>query len=171
MVDTHTSWTKTVAGFAEDLALDAVPDEVVERAKYLMLDGFACGLFAASLPWSDLAARALARVDRGDEATVWGRREPSSALGAALLNGTFVQGFELDDYHERGPLHSESCVLPALMAAAGGPMKGILGVETEELVSVDYRGDDRSSIVDVPLTSAVNNNCVKVITWYDNEWG
>ena len=59
----------------------------------------------------------------------------------------------------------------ALATAAGGPMKGILGVETAELVSVDYRGDDRSSIVDAPLTRVVNNNCVKVIAWYDNEWG
>ena len=59
----------------------------------------------------------------------------------------------------------------ALAAAANGPMKGILGVETEELVSSDYRGDSRSSIVDVALTRVVNNNCVKVIAWYDNEWG
>jgi glyceraldehyde 3-phosphate dehydrogenase len=59
----------------------------------------------------------------------------------------------------------------ALEAAARGPMKGILGYTREELVSVDYRGDDRSSIVDAPLTRVVNNNCVKVIAWYDNEWG
>jgi glyceraldehyde 3-phosphate dehydrogenase len=58
----------------------------------------------------------------------------------------------------------------ALQSAANGPMKGILGYTTEELVSVDYRGDDRSSIVDAPLTRVVNNNCVKVIAWYDNEW-
>ncbi len=59
----------------------------------------------------------------------------------------------------------------AMLAAANGPMKGILGVETEELVSVDYRGDDRSSVVDAPLTRVVAGNCVKVISWYDNEWG
>ena len=59
----------------------------------------------------------------------------------------------------------------ALKAAAGGKMKGILGYETGELVSVDYRGDDRSSIVDSPLTRVVAGNCVKVISWYDNEWG
>jgi glyceraldehyde 3-phosphate dehydrogenase len=56
-------------------------------------------------------------------------------------------------------------------AAADGPMKGILGYETNELVSVDYRGDSRSSIVDSPLTLVVAGNCVKVISWYDNEWG
>ena len=59
-------------------------------------------------------------------------------------------------------------VLPPIAAAAGGPMKGILGIETAELVSSDYRGDSRSSIVDAPLTRVVNNNCVKVIAWYDN---
>jgi glyceraldehyde 3-phosphate dehydrogenase len=59
----------------------------------------------------------------------------------------------------------------ALQVAAQGPMKGILGVETAELVSVDYRGDERSSIVDAPLTRVVAGNCVKVIAWYDNEWG
>ena len=59
----------------------------------------------------------------------------------------------------------------AMVAAASGPMKGILGVETQELVSVDYRGDDRSSVVDAPLTRVVAGNCVKVISWYDNEWG
>ena len=59
----------------------------------------------------------------------------------------------------------------ALKAAADGPMKGILGYETAELVSIDYRGDERSSIVDSPLTRVVAGNCVKVIAWYDNEWG
>ena len=59
----------------------------------------------------------------------------------------------------------------ALQTAANGPMKGILGYETAELVSSDYKGDDRSSIVDSPLTRVVNGNCVKVIAWYDNEWG
>ena len=59
----------------------------------------------------------------------------------------------------------------ALLSASTGPMKGILGYETAELVSVDYRGDERSSIVDSSLTRVVGGNCVKVISWYDNEWG
>jgi glyceraldehyde 3-phosphate dehydrogenase len=59
----------------------------------------------------------------------------------------------------------------ALESAANGVMKGILGYETKELVSVDFRGDDRSSIVDAPMTTVVAGNCVKVISWYDNEWG
>jgi glyceraldehyde 3-phosphate dehydrogenase len=58
-----------------------------------------------------------------------------------------------------------------LKEAAQGPMKGILGVSEAELVSIDFRGDDRSSIVDAPLTRVIAGNCVKVISWYDNEWG
>jgi glyceraldehyde 3-phosphate dehydrogenase len=59
----------------------------------------------------------------------------------------------------------------AFRAAAGGAMKGILGVEDEELVSVDYKGDYRSSIVDAPSTKVMGDNLLKVISWYDNEWG
>ncbi|HXY50474.1 MAG TPA: type I glyceraldehyde-3-phosphate dehydrogenase [Terriglobales bacterium] len=56
-------------------------------------------------------------------------------------------------------------------ASEAGPLKGYLGYEEAELVSTDYRGDGRSSIVDSPLTMVVGGNCVKVISWYDNEWG
>jgi len=60
----------------------------------------------------------------------------------------------------------------ALKAASeAGRLKGILGFETAELVSSDYKGDSRSSIVDAPMTRVVAGNCVKVIAWYDNEWG
>jgi glyceraldehyde 3-phosphate dehydrogenase len=60
----------------------------------------------------------------------------------------------------------------ALKAASeSGPMKGYLGYETAPLVSSDFKGDSRSSIVDSPLTLVVGGNCVKVIAWYDNEWG
>jgi len=60
----------------------------------------------------------------------------------------------------------------ALKAAAdAGPLKGYLGYETAELVSSDYKGDSRSSIVDAPMTRVVAGKCVKVIAWYDNEWG
>ncbi|PYX98467.1 MAG: type I glyceraldehyde-3-phosphate dehydrogenase [Acidobacteria bacterium] len=51
------------------------------------------------------------------------------------------------------------------------PLKGYLGYEEDELVSADFRGDSRSSIVDSPMTLVVGGTCVKVISWYDNEWG
>jgi len=59
----------------------------------------------------------------------------------------------------------------AFRAAADGAMKGILGYTDEELVSSDFRGDARSSIVDGPSTMVLGENMVKVLSWYDNEWG
>ena len=59
----------------------------------------------------------------------------------------------------------------AFQAAADGPMKGILGVSTEPLVSMDFKGDSRSSIIDADLTMVMGGNMIKVVTWYDNEWG
>ena len=59
----------------------------------------------------------------------------------------------------------------ALRAAADGPMKGLLGVTDEALVSMDFKGDERSSIVDAASTMVTGENLVKVIAWYDNEWG
>jgi len=56
-------------------------------------------------------------------------------------------------------------------ASESGSLKGYLGYEENELVSSDFKGDARSSIVDAPSTLVVGGNCVKVLSWYDNEWG
>ena len=66
---------------------------------------------------------------------------------------------------------TKDSVNAALKAAANGPMKGILAYTEEELVSVDFRGNDNSSIVDAGYTKVVGDRCVKVLAWYDNEWG
>ena len=55
--------------------------------------------------------------------------------------------------------------------AADGELKGILGYEERPLVSMDYRNDPRSSIVDAPSTMVIDGTQVKVLAWYDNEWG
>jgi glyceraldehyde 3-phosphate dehydrogenase len=59
----------------------------------------------------------------------------------------------------------------ALREAAEGPMKGLLGYTEEELVSMDFKGDPRSSIIDARSTMVTGDNLLKVIAWYDNEWG
>src|SRR5882762_9070253 len=67
---------------------------------------------------------------------------------------------------------SKEEVNAALKAASeSGPLKGYLGHEENELVSSDFKGDSRSSIVDAPMTLVVGGTCIKVISWYDNEWG
>jgi glyceraldehyde 3-phosphate dehydrogenase len=59
----------------------------------------------------------------------------------------------------------------AFEAASKGAFKGILQYATDPLVSVDFRGNPHSSIVDAPYTKVLDGNFVKVLAWYDNEWG
>jgi len=59
----------------------------------------------------------------------------------------------------------------AFKAAANGPLKGVLQYADEELVSVDFKGNPHSSILDAPSTKVIGSNMVKVLSWYDNEWG
>lgn len=59
----------------------------------------------------------------------------------------------------------------AFKEAANGELKGILGYSTEPLVSIDYKGDERSSIVDGLSTMVIGKNMIKAVSWYDNEWG
>ena len=58
-----------------------------------------------------------------------------------------------------------------LQAAADGPLAGILGYEERPLVSIDYKDDPRSAVVDAPSTMVTDGTQVKVLAWYDNEWG
>src|SRR6476469_5913869 len=59
----------------------------------------------------------------------------------------------------------------ALQKAADGPLKGILACSYEELVSIDFKGNPHSSIVDMPYTKVMEGDFLKVLSWYDNEWG
>jgi glyceraldehyde 3-phosphate dehydrogenase len=59
----------------------------------------------------------------------------------------------------------------ALKAAAEGPLKGIMQYVTDQLVSIDFRGNPHSSIIDAPYTKVMDGDFVKVLAWYDNEWG
>ena len=112
--------TGRLATWLQDLRLPDVPSPVRERAKELILDGIGCAVVGAQLPWSRKAVEIVTRLEgSGDRFLIgWGRT--TTAPAAALLNGTFVQGFELDDYHPHAPLHSASLVLPALFAGIGG---------------------------------------------------
>ena len=68
--------------------------------------------------------------------------------------------------------HERRSQTPRLKKAIGvRSVEGYLGYEEQELVSSDFKGNPLSSIVDAPMTLVVGGNCVKVISWYDNEWG
>jgi 2-methylcitrate dehydratase PrpD len=111
-------YTRGIAEFVSGLRHDAIPREVRERAKLLVLDSLGCALYGARLPWCRILQRTLAKLDRSRTCAVWGTRQRLSAPHAALANGTQVQGFELDDVHRQGVLHVGAVVLPALVAVA-----------------------------------------------------
>ncbi len=141
--------TGRLCAWLQDLRLEDAPLEVRERAKDILLDGLGCALVGAQLPWSRTAVEAATRFEgRGDRTLIgWGRTVPATT--AALLNGTFIQGFELDDFHPLAPLHSASLLLPALIACAeerGGVsgarflLAAIAGFEVGPRVGLALRG-------------------------------
>ncbi|GAA4332268.1 MmgE/PrpD family protein [Pigmentiphaga soli] len=116
--DFNDTYSRGIARFVAGLEYDAIPAEVRERTKLLLLDAFACGLYGAGLQWSEILQRSLGRLDDTRACTVWGTGQRLSAPNAALVNGTQVQGFELDDAHHRGVVHLGAATLPGLVAIA-----------------------------------------------------
>src|ERR1700722_19475395 len=110
--------TGMLATWVADLTIDHVPHDVVERAKHLLLDGLGCALVGAQLPWSRIATDAVLGLEGKGDTLVIGTGQVTSAPAAAVLNGTFIQGFELDDFHPLAPLHSCSLLIPALLSTA-----------------------------------------------------
>ena len=111
-------YTQGIARFVADLRYEDIPGEVIERIKLLILDSLGCAVFGAELPWSRILIDTLAAVDMTSGCTVWGTGRRLSAPHAALVNGTLVQGFELDDVHRLGVLHVGAVTLPAVLAVA-----------------------------------------------------
>ena len=119
-------YTRGVAQFVSALRYDSIPGEVLQRIKLLILDSLGCALYGADLPWTRILRSELAAVDSNAGCAIWGTGERLSAPHAALVNGTQIQGFELDDVHRAGVLHVGAVVLPALVAVAetGPPLSG-----------------------------------------------
>ena len=111
------SYSRQLAEFAANLKLSDVPEEVIARAKAIILDGLGCGLFGAKLEWTQILAGVIKQLEpHGGQASIWGRGETACAVNAALVNGTMVQGYELDDANPAA-FHSCAAVLPAVFAA------------------------------------------------------
>lgn len=111
-------YTRGIADFVTGLRYEDIPSDVIARIKLLMLDSFGCALYGADLPWSRILMETLAETDSSAGVSVWGTDRRLSAPHAALVNGTLVQSFELDDVHRVGVLHVGAVTLPALFAAA-----------------------------------------------------
>src|SRR5712672_2854005 len=110
--------TRKIAEFISTLTYERIPAEVRERIKLLILDSLGCAVYGADLEWCRILQASLAAVDATRTTSVWGTKLALSSPHAALVNGTQVQGFELDDVHRQGVLHVGAVTLPALIAVA-----------------------------------------------------
>lgn len=123
------------------------------------------GARAAALsivPYSSGAAKALGKVIPALDGRLTGYslRVPVPVVSIVDLTVTLERDVTAEEVNEA-----------FLQAAAAGPLQGILGYSDEPLVSSDYQGDPRSSIIDGLSTLVIGGNMVKILAWYDNEWG
>lgn len=130
--------TGRLATWVSTLAHDRVPDNVRDRARHLLLDGLACALIGARLPWSERAVDAVLALEGKGDTPVLGWGITTSAPAACLLNGTFIQGFELDDYHVRAPLHSNSLVVPSALSTIATLDRVVSGRELLTAIIAGY---------------------------------
>ncbi|GHE05086.1 MmgE/PrpD family protein [Streptomyces alanosinicus] len=146
--------TGRLAAWLAGTTLEQIPAPVRERAAHLVLDGLACALVGAQLPWSRTAVTAVLALEGAGDVPLIGWGRTTGAPAAAVLNGTFVQGFELDDYYPAAPLHSASLVLPALLSTAAliPSVSGaeflratVLGCETGTRVGLALHGPEMLS--------------------------
>ncbi len=142
----------TVHSYTNDQRLLDLPHKDLRRAR-------AAGV--NMIPTSTGAARAVTRVLPELEGRLDGISVRVPTPNVSLTDLTAVL--------ER-PATAEE-VNAALTQAAEGPLRGVLAVSTEPLVSVDFQGNPHSSIVDAPFTKVVDGDAVKILAWYDNEWG
>ncbi|HTV16976.1 MAG TPA: type I glyceraldehyde-3-phosphate dehydrogenase [Acidobacteriaceae bacterium] len=141
----------TIHSYTNDQVILDFPHKDLRRARAAAL---------SMIPTSTGAAKALKLVIPEVEGKLDGFAIRVPTPNVSVVDLTFVA---------EKPV-TKDAINGALKAAAEGELKGILGYDTNELVSSDFKGDDRSSIVDGPLTKVVGNTA-KVISWYDNEWG
>ncbi len=123
------------------------------------------GARAAALsivPYSSGAAKALGKVIPALDGRLTGYslRVPVPVVSSVDLTVTLERDVTAEEVNEA-----------FRQAAAAGPLQGILGYSDEPLVSSDYQGDPRSSIIDGLSTLVIGGNMVKILAWYDNEWG
>ncbi|MGA7522750.1 MAG: type I glyceraldehyde-3-phosphate dehydrogenase [Acidobacteriaceae bacterium] len=141
----------TIHSYTNDQVILDFPHKDLRRARAAAL---------SMIPTSTGAAKALKLVIPEVEGKLDGFAIRVPTPNVSVVDLTFVA---------EKPI-TKDAINAAMKKASEGELKGILGYDTNELVSSDFKGDPRSSIVDAPLTKVVGN-MAKVISWYDNEWG
>jgi glyceraldehyde 3-phosphate dehydrogenase len=145
-------WMTTVHAYTNDQNLLDLPHKDLRRARAAAM---------SIIPTTTGAASAVGEVLPALKGRLDGiaMRVPTPNVSVVDLVSLFEKTVTADD------------VNTALRAAAAGPMKGVLHVEDAPLVSIDFRGNPHSSIVDSAYTKVMDGDFVKVMAWYDNEWG
>jgi aconitate decarboxylase len=115
---TNNLHTRKIAEFVSRLTYEQIPVEVRERIKLLVLDSLGCAIYGADLEWCRILCDTLESLDATRATSIWGTDRKLSSPHAALVNGTQVQGFELDDVHRTAVLHVGAVTLPSLIAVA-----------------------------------------------------
>lgn len=142
----------TIHAYTNDQPTLDMPHSDLRRAR-------AAGL--SMIPTTTGAAKAVALVlpELKGKLDGFAIRVPTSTVSVVDLTMTLARDATVEQIND------------ALKAAANGPLKGVLGYCDEPLVSVDFKGDPRSSIVDALSTTVIGGKQAKVLSWYDNEWG
>jgi glyceraldehyde 3-phosphate dehydrogenase len=145
-------WMTTVHSYTNDQQLLDLPHKDLRRARAAAL---------SIIPTTTGAASAVGEVLPALKGKMDGfaMRVPTPNVSLVDLNVIVEKKTTADDVNR------------ALREAAKGPLKGILEVSDEPLVSIDFRGNSNSSIVDSAYTKVMDGDFLKVLSWYDNEWG
>ena len=145
-------WMTTVHAYTNDQNLLDLPHKDMRRARAAAL---------SIIPTTTGAASAVGEVLPALKGRLDGisMRVPTPNVSVVDLVALLDKSVTPDDVND------------AFRAAAAGPMKGVLHVEDAPLVSIDFRGNPHSSIVDSAYTKVMGDDFVKVMAWYDNEWG
>lgn len=117
---TEQSPTRALASFAAEATYASLPPDVIEMAKRCLLDSLGCGLYGSATPWTDAVRRVVENLGQSPTASAWGMKVKADPLGAAFINGTAAQGYELDDCHDQSMSHYGASVIPAVLGTAQG---------------------------------------------------
>ena len=145
-------WMTTVHAYTNDQRILDMPHKDLRRARAAAM---------SIIPTSTGAAKALSLVipELKGKVDGYALRVPTSTVSVVDLTVQLKKKTTTEDLRA------------ALKRAAKGPLKGIMGCEERPLVSIDFKGNELSSIVDIEYVKVIQDNLAKVVTWYDNEWG
>jgi glyceraldehyde 3-phosphate dehydrogenase len=146
------AWMTTIHSYTNDQNLLDLPHKDLRRARAAAM---------SMIPTSTGAASAIGEVipELKGKLDGFAMRVPTPNVSIVDLNAVLDKKATGEE------------VNATLREAAAGPLKGILAVSDDELVSIDFRGNANSSIVDAPYTKVMDGDFLKVLSWYDNEWG